>query len=459
MSCTWLNPIAAPFALLLMALYKIFQGSPDHESKFAYALALLCIAIIVRVLLLPVQMKSKRGMLKQTRLQPKLAELQKRHGANKQKLNEEMAKLYKDEGVNPASGCLWSFIQMPIMIALFYAIRQPFTLMMRIGDQLWSEVSQTYNESGLIFQKLTELNIELPDPTNFYAELFIAQDISINWDAFKDLGVDGLWRISFFLGNVNLAEIPNWKFFWSPETDWTNGAWVSGFILFLLPIISGGMQFVSSHIMQKSTPKPAGDSEKAPGGNLMKFMPLMSVWFGFILPAALSVYWTIGTVLQIAQDTWLNKKYTKILDAEDAEKTIKRMEKEAELEAKRLETERMKAEGLAAENRNTSKRKKQSEKKQGQREKAAEWERKHAPVNEKEEESDPSRVGNRRFARGRAYDPDRYGGVELDEDDGEVSDSEVSDGNDDRSEVNDNSNGGNDSNSNDDSDYAGYDNK
>ena len=134
----------------------------------------------------------------------------------------------------------------------------------------------------------------------------------------------------------------------------------------------------------------------------------MSVWFGFILPAALSLYWTIGTVLQIGQDIWLTKKYTKILDEEDAEKAIIRKAKEEELEAKRIETERLKAEGLAERNRNTSKSKKQKGNKQEKREKAAEWEKKNTPVIENEEKHEPGRVGNRRFARGRAYDPDRF---------------------------------------------------
>jgi len=143
---------------------------------------------------------------------------------------------------------------------------------------------------------------------------------------------------------------------------------------------------------------------------------LMSVVFGFMFPAALSLYWTIGTVIQIGQDTWLTKRYTKILDEEDAEKAEIRKVKEAELEAKRIETERRKAEGLAERDRSTSKRKKKKGKKEGKRERAADWEKKHAP-SEKEEKYEPGRVGNRRYARGRAYDPDRYSKTSGDDDD------------------------------------------
>jgi len=394
------NPIARPFGMLLMFLY---------EQVHNYGFALILVAAIVKVLLLPFQMKGKRGMMRQSRLQPKIAELQKKHAANKQKLNEEMAKLYKEEGINPASGCLWSFIQMPIMIALFYAIRQPLTLMMGVASDM-------IQQGGRILTELASVGVT-ETFEGFYAQVDIAQAVSAHWDHFKNLGIEGLRYIEFNFGILNLAETPDWRYLLFWDVDWSNSAiWLPGIVLFCLPLISGGAQFISAGIMRKMN--VAGSPEAAGGaaGSIIKFMPLMSVWFGFILPAALSLYWTVGTVLQIGQDIWLTKKYTKILDEEDAEKEKLRKEREAELEAKRLETERKKAEGLAERNQNTSKRKKKKGDRQGKREKAAEWEKKNAPADDTEEKYEPGRVGNRRFARGRAYDPDRFGEVTDDED-------------------------------------------
>jgi len=394
--------IARPFGMLLMFLYDLVQN---------YALALVLVAVVVRIVLLPFQMKGKRGMLRQTRLQPKISELQKRHAANKQKLNEEMGKLYKEEGINPASGCLWNFIQMPIMIALIYAIRQPLTLMMGVARDLLAR-----NENGAdgeILQVLSNAGVDINSPTfeGFYSEIYVAQEVTANWASFEPLNIEHLQPISFNLGVVNLTEIPSWQVWTFPWGNFTELLPV--LLLFLLPLFSGGMQFLSAGIMRKMN--AAGSPEAAGGtmGTVMKFMPLLSVWFGFMFPAALSLYWTTGTVLQAGQDIWLTKKYTKILDAEDAEKAIVRKAKEAELEAKRLETERKKAEGLVEQNKNTSKRKKQKSEKQDQLQKAAEWEKKNAPE-PAEEKHEPSRVENRRFARGRAYDPDRFDRVEDD---------------------------------------------
>ncbi|MCL2247952.1 MAG: membrane protein insertase YidC [Oscillospiraceae bacterium] len=419
------NPIAVPFGWLLMTLYNLVND---------YALSLILIAILVRVLLLPVQMKAKRGQLRNSRLQPKMAEIRKKHGANKQKLNEETAKLYKDEGINPASGCLWGIIQMPIMIALFYAIRAPLTLMMGVAEDLFAE-------DGIIIQTLQNAGI---DPTryspeyigdflnDFYAQVYITQDVSRNWSLFENLGIENLQNISFYLGPMNLADIPNWQFLWS--TDWSvMDIWLPGLLLFLLPLASGGVQFAAAAVMRKTNPMGTPEMPGGAGGSMgtiMKLMPLMSVFIGFILPAALALYWMIGGALQLVQDVVLTKKYTKILDAEDAVKAAERKEKEAVLEAKRIEAERRKAEGLAADNKNKSKRKKKKGEKQDQREKAAEWEKKTAPMKkDRDEEFSPSREGNRRYARGRAYDPERYAneGFESDELDDEVFDGEVLD--------------------------------
>ena len=407
MNCmTMFEPIAVPFGWLLMVLYEFVHN---------YGLALFLIAVIVKVIMLPFQMKGKRGQLRQARLQPKIQELQKKHGANKQKLNEEMAKLYKEERINPASGCLWSFIQMPIMIALFVAIRQPLTLMMGIAPELFARVNGV---NGRILEVLEEVGVTYTDEilNGFYAQINIAHDVSRHWEYFENLvpTIEKLQNISFYLGPIDLSQIPQWQFWNFP---WDNGAALFPIILlFFLPVLSSGAQFVSMHIMRKmnvsGTPEAAGGTM----GTVLKFMPLMSLWFGFILPAALSFYWTIGTVLQIGQDIWLTKKYTKILDEEDAVKAVARKAKEAEIEAKRSETERKKAEGLVERNTNTSKRKKKKSNRQGQIEKAAEWEKKNTPVValSADTKNEPGRVGNRRYARGRAYDPERYSG-EADE--------------------------------------------
>jgi len=388
--------IASPFAHLLMIFYDL-TGS--------YGLALILFATVVKVALLPFQMKAKKGQMKQSRLQPKIAEIQKKHGANRAKLSEETQKLWKEEGVNPASGCIWGLLPLPIMFALFQAIRQPISLMMGVPRYL-------IEEGGAIYERIHSLGFH-STVQQLNIELDYAQFITSHWEQFYQWATYGLQAISFNLGPLNLGQQPQWTFFWNENTDWSHvDGWLPGLLLFLVPVISAGMQFISAAITRKTQPTPQIDPNNPGAGKgmqtMMMLMPLMSLWFGFMFPAALGFYWTTGTVLQIFQDLWLNKRYTKILDAEDEVRNAARKAKEAEIEAKRLESERKKAEGIVETNANKSKRNKQRIEKQERLDKAAEWERKNAPPSTKEEVDEPSRVGKRRNARGRAYDPNRY---------------------------------------------------
>ena len=385
-----MSSIAKPFGMLLMFLYSLVNN---------YGVALILFTIVIKVILLPFQMKGKRGMMKQTRLQPRVAEIQKKHGANKTKVNEEMAKFYKEEGVNPASGCLWSLLPMPIMLALFLVIREPITMMMGVASELLAE-----EPLGAILAKLQELGFQ-SSVQPYYVQVDQAQFISTHFDQFSALS-PALRTLDFRFGLLNLGAQPQWDFLWT--TDWSNSSvWLPGLALFFIPLFSAGSQFLATIINKKTNP-PATNPDKPGGGmqTVMMLMPLMSVYFAFITPAALGFYWTMSTLAQIIQDVILTKRYTRILDAEDLVRNEERKIKEAELEAKRIESERKKAEGIVDNKQNVSKKKKQKSNKQVQIEKASEWEKKHAPP--EEEKYEPSRVGNRRYARGRAYDPDRY---------------------------------------------------
>jgi len=258
---------------------------------------------------------------------------------------------------------------------------------------------------GLLAHRLHQLGHSVAT-TALYAQVDQARFISANFSDFARLGIDNLREISFSIGRLNLAEVPQWTFLWS--TEWSDiDIWLPGLLLFFVPLVSGGSQFIASAINRKVTPTPAAAEGAGKSmQTMMMLMPLMSVYFGFILPGALGFYWTIGTALQIFQDLWLTKKYTKVLDAEDEEKNKMRKAKDEEIEAKRLETERKKAEGIVERNPNTSKRKMQKNEKQEQIEKTAEWEKKNAPPAIVKNE--PGRIGERRYARGRAYDADRF---------------------------------------------------
>mgnify|MGYP000485430441 CR=1 FL=1 len=136
-----LDAIATPFGWLMRQFYALTGN---------FGLAVILFSLAVTIVLLPFMAKSKKGMMRMTRLQPKLMELQKKHEGNQQKLNEEIAKLYRQEKASPMGGCLWSLLPFPIMLALYRAVIRPLTIVMGVPDELLAE-------GGALLNRLNEL--------------------------------------------------------------------------------------------------------------------------------------------------------------------------------------------------------------------------------------------------------------------------------------------------------------
>lgn len=378
-----------------------------YELTGSYGLSIIVFALIVNLILVPFMAKSKKGMMRTTRLQPQIQELQRRHEGNPQKLNQELQKLYKENGTSPMGGCLWSLIPFPILIALYSVIRSPITRMMFAGQEVVDTLKDYMITKGLYAEAVGR--------NTAYAEIRLADLAHQNWDAVQtDLAgkVDKLMNIDFNFLGLNMGEQPQWNFFMT--TDWSDpGIWVPAFGLFLIPFISAGLSWLSMKVGNMANPNTA-DQAAAQSMKTMNFlMPLMSIWICFVMPAAMGLYWIVNSVFGMIRDFVLTKIYRKQLDAEDAERLAARSEKEKEMEAKRLEYERLKAEGKTTKNSNTSKKKLQATEKQKLDERKAALEKAERAARRErlgiaDYEKPASQVGNRRYARGRAYVADRF---------------------------------------------------
>ena len=387
--------ITKPFAWLMVWLYNLTGN---------YGLSLILFALVVNLVLTPFMAKSKKSMMRTTRLQPKIQELQRRHEGNQQKLNQEMQKLYQEEGANPMSGCLWSLIPFPILIALYSVIRQPLTRMMFVAQDVVDTLREYF----------APLMGTLTARDEGYIEIRLADMAHQHWDEIQTAlagKLDGLMDLDFSFLGLNLGQQPEWNFFM--KTDWSDSAvWLPALGLFLIPFISAFFSWVSMKI--SSAGQPQQDNQAQASMKTMNLMmPLMSIWFCFIMPAAMGIYWIASSVFGMTRDFILTRVYKKQLDKEDAERIAARSAREKELEERRLETERLRAEGKTEKNVNTSKKKIQaSEKQKNDERKAAAEKAERAARRERlgiaEPEKPASQVGNRRYARGRAYVEDRF---------------------------------------------------
>ena len=356
--------ICVPFAWLTRLFYT-WTGS--------YGVALILFTLIVKLVLLPFQLKSKKSMLRMGRMNSKVQEIQKKYANNKEKQQQEIADLYAREGVNPMSGCLWSFLPFPILIALYYIIRTPLRYFMSLSNE--------------VIAKITELAVSLgyvsgaSGQASAYDQIYLAKFIHDNWSSFEGK-FDGLIDLNYTFLSMDLSAVPKDLFSQFPGGGWP----VWGAIL--LPIISAGIQFAMSFITMRTNGSAPNGSTKT----MMYMMPLMTLWMGYILPSALCIYWIANSAFSLIQEVTLNEYFNKILDREETEKEKAAREKRyAKYQRqKELMAQQQLANGGKKPQNQQGKKKPSGDKK------------KSAGSNEN------GRVGQRPYARGRAYDKSHY---------------------------------------------------
>ena len=399
------NLITVPFGWLLGQLYNLFEN---------YGVAMIVFGILVQLIMLPIKAKSKKSMMKMSRVQPMIQDIQRRYANDTQKQNEMLQKLYQEEGISMGGGCLWSMVPLFILIPLFTVIREPLTYILMESAEVSAQIIDVIK--GLAGDQFSS--------NNYYDQVTAAQLIP-QFAAELRAAIPGISETTLagvnfnFLG-INLGAIPQFNIFSSTWAwDWAHiGA-------FLIPMLSAGSQVLSMLIAQKTNDsvltneKGIQDKEMAKNSQqnqstktMMYMMPLMSLWIGFTVSASLSLYWFVGGIVGMVSDAIMTKHYRKIYDAEDAVRLQRYMEAERlEAEKERIRAERRAAnpDGITT---NTSKKKlTRQQREQEAYEKAAaakEYAAKKGIVADEEASSCMSGIPSRPYCKGRNYDPNRY---------------------------------------------------
>lgn len=403
--------VTVPFGYILNLLYQLTSN---------YGVALILFTIVVKLILLPVSAKSKKSMMQMSRVTPLVQAIQKKYENDPQRQNEAIRDLYKKEGVSMGGGCLWALVPLLIMLPLYAVVRQPMTYMLQ-------ESSDVIKEIIAVLKELT------PEGTfgsgNSFYEQMVAAPLIPQYaqqlkEAIPGLSASTLEGVKFTFLGVNLAAVPSFNVFAWKAFNWaTIGA-------FLIPVLSAASQLLTMFISQKMNNSVVTDQNgmqdeetakksQANQSNkmMMYMMPLMSLWIGFSMPAALSLYWLVQGIVSTIIDVILTKKYRVVYDAEDAQRIQRMLEQEAiEAEKERIRAERRAAnpDGITE---NTSKKKlQQKQQKQQEAAKAAAAKeynaKKGVETAETEEKTTLSGVKDRPYCKGRAYDPNRYKGTE-----------------------------------------------
>ena len=283
-----------------------------------------CSRFLIRLCVLPLDIKSRRGMYAMNRVQPKMQELQKKYADDKDKLNRKMMELYRKEHVSPTAGCLPLLLQWPILIFMFTAMRvfaneQTIQMLLNMKDgieptlQSWLWIKNVFQPDSFTASILPAIGDQLQTITAVgYSKVLTAENIeaaraflassdyamkaaTYGAEAFKQIQLNFLIIRPTLMLPTSIANL----------FQYANG-------LFILPILAGVSQFVMNSVMSgKQTKKPeAGDNPMNLNSGFMKwFFPLFSVWICASSNAAFSIYWMAVNVISIIQTVILNKYF------------------------------------------------------------------------------------------------------------------------------------------------------
>jgi len=254
-----------------------------------YGLAIIIFTLFIRLLLLPLYVKQYHSTSRMQEIQPKIQEIQKRYKNDKEKLNQELMKVYQENKVNPAGGCLPLLIQAPIRFSLYYAIAQPLYYMLGKKEEV---IAQLFGK------------VPVSERISAFRDINIINYFSKHTDQLA--GVKGLLEKSDLLNmdflGLNLGLQPTYqsaKMIADPRY----------IPLLLIPLLAALTTYLSIKLSAPQAGKNAqGNQMQSSMTNSMSLiMPLMTAFFAFSVPAGMGFYWIISNIVQILQQMYMNK--------------------------------------------------------------------------------------------------------------------------------------------------------
>ena len=292
--------ITRPLGFIIRTIYE-FVGN--------YGLAIILFTIIIKMILLPLQIKSQKAMKKQQKIQPIIQELQKKYANDQQKLQTEMMKVYKENDVSMMGGCLPLLIQMPVLFGLYRVIQRPLTYIKGIDFASETVIESVNNVIALakenipeVIGKLSGLSVQ-QIYSNYQIQLTTwAEKLGMT----KDLG----WDINFNFLGLDLSGVPSSSLSAIMAGNFSD---IGTVLLILIPALAVFATWLSMKQTQSMQSAPQTNSDDNPAQSMSKsmslMMPVMTGIFTITLPSGVGIYWIMSSVVQMVQQVVLNKYF------------------------------------------------------------------------------------------------------------------------------------------------------
>ncbi len=313
----WDYLITRPMGFIIEQIYNLVAN---------YGLAIIIFTVIIKLILIPLNVRSQKAMKKQQKIQPVIAELQRKYANDQEKLQREMMKIYKDNNISMTGGCLPMLIQMPILIGLYQVIQKPLTYLLHAVNvkELTDMASPIVNEILRLRDGMVNLGYNLGNYASAAADM-IGKTGQIQLSKWAEIvgangslleGVSGgvhPWVINFNFLGLDLSNAPSAAFSKIMALDFSNWGVIALLAIPVLAVIGSLVQMKITQA-QSGQSKNSGDAanQAAQTSKIMNLMmPVMTGFFTITLPAGLGLYWIISSVVQIVQQLALNYYFDK----------------------------------------------------------------------------------------------------------------------------------------------------
>lgn len=268
--------------LLGWIMYLIYQIIPS------YGISIILFTFVIKLLTLPNTYKMQVNSARQGLLAPKLEKLRKSFANNPQRMQEEQNKLFQEEGINQTAGCLGSILTMVLLLGVYQVVMRPLTYVLRLAPEQITEAKDLLTK-WLETQNITEKYL------NGRPELILLKYVKTNPEVFSSLNgfTDKLSGFNNNFLGFDLAGVPSLH----PENGWS----FTAVMLVLLPVLATIAQLVMTVITQRHSKKTNPAAAQSMGAmNIMLYTsPLMTLWIGMSVPAGMSFYWLVSSVISL----------------------------------------------------------------------------------------------------------------------------------------------------------------
>ncbi len=254
--------LAGPLSLIIRPIYNLIQN---------YGITLIIVTILIKILTIPLTLKSQKNMAKTQMIQPEINKIQEKYKNDRNMLALEMQKVYKKYDVNPMGGCLPLIIQMFVLFGFIGVIYHPFEYILQMSG---TEISNLAESLGMS-RKTNEMSLwGLKGASDYLTSI-------------------GKTPINFNFFGIDLTKIPSGDIY-----NWT---------VWIFPVLATVATYFSGIQTQMQQQKNSNNQAPQAGNMMMKIMPIMTAVFTVTMPIGMSLYWFVSTFFQIIQQFIMNK--------------------------------------------------------------------------------------------------------------------------------------------------------